>query len=517
MATPQTQFEHASSENLSVLALVLGHAARNPGSPAVKDDEESLTYGELSERVAAMAAGLSSVGVGPGDRVALYLPNSAAFVIVALACLWVGAPFVPLSVEDPPDRVTRVLADCDPTLVVEPDPRHWPGVSAPLRQVDRAVDVPGILATSGPVPPVAEGPERDAYLIYTSGTTGRPKGVRTPERALRTAALSNARAIGLDESTRALCPSSFHFDGSYGNLFPTLLVGGSLVVPKREELLFVRRFFRALIEEAITHTCCSPSYLRLVLSSPQLNKMGESGLKTLGLGGEECLALDVARLWAVLPELRVFNRYGPTETTIEVTTYEVTPADVASGRIPIGPPNESVNFYLLGEDGKLVEAHDETGELCIGGSQLMNGYWGDDEFSASVLRDDIVPGETVYMTGDLVWHDDRGRYFYAGRVDDVVKRSGVRISLLEIALAIRRVKGVSAATCLMTDHDGRPGIAAFVEAPGLTEQAVLHEVGEYLPLSMLPDELFVVPQLPMSSNGKVDRARLLADAGRKKA
>ena len=442
---------------------------------------------------------------------ALLLPNSASFLVVALACLWTGAVFVPLSPEDPANRVHGLIENCEPRLLVvpghhQPAPLHLPPEVGKL-----AVDIEMILGSAGSVPPMARGPQRDAYMIYTSGTTGEPKGVRIPERALRSAAVAIREEIGLTETTRALCVSSFHFDGSYGTVFPTLVAGGSLVIPNRAELLFLRRFFSSVLEEKITHTGFSPSYLRLLLSSPQFSRLKASDLKTLGLGGEECDAGDVARVWEVLPELRVFNRYGPTETAVEATTYEISSADVASGRLPIGEPHAGLRFYLVGEGGELLGSPYETGELYIGGDQLMRGYWADDNLTAQVMRDDIVPGETLYKTGDLMWRDDLGRYFYAGRADDIVKRSGVRISLSEIAHALRRVDNVSAAACLLTDQDGRAAITAYVEAPQvITPQALFAAVSALLPTSMLPDEIFVVPSLPLTSSGKVDRNRLLA-------
>jgi D-alanine--poly(phosphoribitol) ligase subunit 1 len=511
---PSTDRQH-DGQGPGYLRLVLRHATTHPGALALKDDDESLSYGELLERVAAVASGLVELGVGPGDRVATLLPNSAASIVAVLGCLWAGAPFVPLSVEDPPARVEQVLRDCDPKVVIVPGEQVSPAVAPLGVTTGRVVDLAGILSRANGAPPVSEGLERDAYMIYTSGTTGAPKGVRAPERALLSAAIAAAGAFGFEPSTRSLCVSSFHFDGSFGTVFPTLMMGGSLFIPKREDLLFLRRFFSAVLDDGITHTAFSPSYLRLLLSSSRLPTLARSPLKTLGLGGEECLALDVTRLWEVLPELRVFNRYGPTETTIAVPTYEVSRADAASGRIPIGPPHDRVSFHLVDEDGNVVEGADETGELWIGGAQLMRGYWRDEPYSAEVLRDDIIPGKTLYKTGDLVWRDVAGRYFYAGRVDDVVKRNGVRISLTEVALALRRVEGVSAATCLLTDLDGRTALAAFVEAPeDMTPQVLLGAAGEYLPAAMLPDEVFVVPKLPMTTSGKVDRARLRAEVGR---
>ena len=139
------------------------------------------------------------------------------------------------------------------------------------------------------------------------------------------------------------------------------------------------------------------------------------------------------------------------------------------------------------------------------------GYWGDDELTRTVLRTDIVPGETLYKTGDLVCRDDNGHYVYLGRTDDVVKRNGVRISLAEVTRVLRTIEAVSGALCLAVDQDDKLRIAAFVEAgPEITAPALLHAAGRHLPPTMLPDEVIVVPSFPMTSSGKIDQDRLRA-------
>ena len=492
--------------------IFLRHAEERPEQAAVKDDEEILTYGALRERAAQVASGLSALGVGPHDRVALQLPNSSAFVSAAMGCLWLGAAFVPLSVDDPSARVERILADSDPVVVITRSPQD----RVPAGPARRVATLQSILSLAGPAPPRCQVPERDAYLIYTSGTTGTPKGVRISARAFGWAISTTAAMLGLDPSTRALCVSPFHFDGSYGNLFPPLVAGGCVVIPPREELLFVRRFYRELLEQEITHTGFSPSYLRLVLSSPRLASLAGSHLRTLALGGEQCVAGDLARLWEVLPNLRVFNYYGPTETTIELTTYEIDQSEIGSGEIPLGLPHPGVDFYVVGADGGAVVGADEIGELYVGGRQLMSGYLGDEELTASVLRSDIVPGQKVYKTGDLVRRDDRGRYVFVGRSDDVVKRRGVRTSLGEISRVLRSVDTVTGAVRLPVDIGGGMGIAGFVEAGlEMTVSDLLEAASLQLPAGMLPDEIFIVPSLPMNSSGKIDRGALLNASGRK--
>jgi acyl-coenzyme A synthetase/AMP-(fatty) acid ligase len=176
-----------------------------------------------------------------------------------------------------------------------------------------------------------------------------------------------------------------------------------------------------------------------------------------------------------------------------------------------------VSFHLVHPDapGGTIAGAGEVGELYIGGEQLMSGYWGDIELSEMVLRRDVVPGELVYKTGDLVYRDERGLYVYAGRSDDVVKRNGVRISLDEVTYALRRVDGVAGAVCLAIDLGGRLGIAAFVQAqPDMTAGKLLDATSSDLPATMRPDEVFILSDLPMTTSGKVDRRRLLDESGR---
>ena len=513
MWAPLLKVNPPPDDSTGALDLMLRHAAGRPGALALKDEKGSCSYAELVARVAATAAGLASLGVEPGDRVALWLPNSADFLVTALGCLWLGAPFVPLSMDDPPARLARAVGDCDPAVIVVSSGNQHPPDPAAFGD-RRTVDTWSLLG-DGPVPRQAQDPERDVYMIYTSGTTGSPKGVRTPERAFRMAISSAAELMGLEATTRTLCVSPFHFDGAYGMVFPTLVAGGSLVIPRREKMLMVKPFYTALLEEGITHTGFTPAYLRLLLSWPSLTDLSWSNLQTLGLGGEECVATDVSRLWELNPNLRVFNRYGPTETTIQVTTHEIVPEDVASGTVPIGLPHPGVDFHIVAEDGRSISDPDEVGELYIGGNQLMRGYWDDDEFTLRALRDDVVSGTTVYRTGDLVYRDRKGRYVYVGRTDSVVKRNGVRVSLREVARILLGVDDVTGSVCIPIEQSGRLAIAAFVEAsPHVTVPGVLQAAHRQLPTSMVPDEVHLCSSFPLNSSGKVDYRRLAAEANR---
>jgi amino acid adenylation domain-containing protein len=501
------------------LAFFLDHARRRPDASAVEGADRALTYRQLADEVDRVARGLGARGVVEGDRVALHLPNSVDFVVAALASLWVGALFVPLAVTDPDARVDAIVADCLPVLVVTSD--DGPTVGRPLAGSSLGFGHPpwvrfSDLTVSDPTPrqPCVADASRPAYAIYTSGTTGVPKGVLISNGAFLAAVRSTVEIVGIDRHTRALCVSPFHFDGSFATLFPTLLVGGTVIVRPREALLFPRTFFNTVRKERISYTGFTPTYLKLLLASPQVGELRGGTLQILGLGGEASAAADIRALWEAAPQIRVFNRYGPTETTIAVTHIELTPDLLADSVVPLGRPHPGVTFYLVDDKGALIETVDEVGELYIGGTQLMNGYWGAPELTDEVLRSDIVPDETVYRTGDLVFRNGGGDYVYVDRADRVIKRFGVRISLLEMAHAMRNLPGVSGAACVVFDNGGEVGIAAFVVTDqSLSASALRHGVNRWLPDTMLPDRVELVDQLPLTSSSKLDEGRLLLEVG----
>jgi acyl-coenzyme A synthetase/AMP-(fatty) acid ligase len=210
----------------------------------------------------------------------------------------------------------------------------------------------------------------------------------------------------------------------------------------------------------------------------------------------------------------VFNRYGPTEATIAVTHVELSPELVADGTVPMGDPHPGTSFFLIGEDGAIVDEAKRVGELYIGGPQLMTGYWGAQSLTDDVLRTDVVPGSTVYRTGDLVYRDGGGRYVYVDRADRVIKRKGVRISLVELSEAMRALEGASAAACVLFDDEGELGIVAFVVTDGPTTVLELHQAArQRLPDTMLPNRIELVETLPLTSSSKLDERLLLSQVG----
>lgn len=497
-----------------ILDALTAEAEHHPAHRAIRDLSRDLTYAELLEDAERVASGLAVSNVGEGDRVVILIPNSVDFVVAALACLWVGAAFVPLSPADPHTRLAGIITDCKPALVILPDPA---GESPPAPQFplieSRTLSALWNQGTLH-VDRVSDA-SRVAYVIYTSGTTGAPKGVQISNSAFWRAVRSARDALGLTSSTTTLCVSPFHFDGSYANLFPTLAAGGSVVIRPRDALLFARTFINAVVKEKVTYAGFTVSYLRLLLASPQIENLRDSTLRVIALGGEAVNAADLEALWSVVPSMKVFNRYGPTETTIAVTHVELTRELIVGRSVPIGAPHPDVSFFLLGEDGEVIEEPYRPGELYIGGGQLMVGYLGAPELTASVLRRDVISGETVYRTGDLVYRDDRGLYVYVDRVDRVVKRSGVRISLVELNEVLNKLPGVLGAACITYDDEGELGIVAFIisDRPSPSALELRRLALRQLPETMLPNRFEFVESFPLNRSNKLDERALLAKAG----
>jgi amino acid adenylation domain-containing protein len=499
-------------KNPDVLREIVDRALITPDLPAAEDLDRKLTYAQLIREAASLGSGLRARGVAEGDRVALLIPNSVDFIVAALGCLWAGAVFVPLAVTDPELRLSTIVSDCEPILVLTSDsvdtspPVSLSGIeSIPLRAIREE-----------PTDSLAfdDQPSRVAYMIYTSGTTGAPKGVQINRSAFAAAVRSTASALGLSPATRTLCVSPFHFDGSYANLFTTLAAGGTVFIRPRESLLFPRTFFNTVANEAINYSGFTPSYLRLLLTSPQISKLHDTTLKMIALGGEPISVNDLRTLWSHAPGMRVFNRYGPTETTIAVTNVELTLDMIAHDTVPIGRPHPGVSFVLLDEGERVIDSANQVGELYVGGVQLMVGYWAHPGLTESVLRRDLLNDETLYRTGDLAYRDERGNYVYVDRTDRVVKRSGVRISLVELGASMNRIDGVVAAACVTFDDEGELGIVAFlVTEEDFSFLDLRRAASKLIPENMLPDRIEQVAAMPLNKSNQLDEHQLLLATG----
>ncbi|WP_157877824.1 non-ribosomal peptide synthetase, partial [Streptomyces kanamyceticus] len=483
-----------------------------PHRTAVRSGEVELTYRELNERAERLADVLREEGGGADVPVALWLPRHADLVVAMLATLKSGHGYVPLDPAIGRARGAAVLAECGARVLVTGGGR---GDVPALPAGAKAVDVHATpLRTEGASPRPA--PERDpeslCLAIYTSGSTGVPKGVALPHRAITDLCQWHHERFGFSAQDRAAAVCSQSFDAAVLEIWPALTAGATVVIAddavRRDPALLARWY----AEQRITFTILPTALGEAVLALPDDQ---QPPLRHLLLGG------DVLRTRPRrTAPYETVNVYGPTEVTVLCTTQTVTP--LAPGAddpapIPIGGPVDNVTLRVLDADAREVPAG-EPGELYVGGPGVATGYLGRPDLTGErFVRDPLDPaGGRLYRTGDLVRRLDDGALEFLGRADDQVKIRGYRVEPEEASRALNSLAGVADAVVLpRRDRRGDAHLAAYV-VPATPATGRERELAERLTAELslrLPDYLVphawsVLPRLPLSGNGKLDRAAL---------
>ncbi|WEP00541.1 amino acid adenylation domain-containing protein (plasmid) [Streptomyces sp. FXJ1.172] len=488
--------------------LIEAQAARTPTAPAVVSGDLRLTYAELNARANRLARLLVGAGVGPQDRVAVLLDRSVELVVALLAVLKTGAAYVPVDPAYPADRLSYVLEDCAPALVLASTgtAAALPGDAARVLVDDQAIAAPLASCGDGDLTTRDRGgrllPAHPAYVIYTSGSTGRPKGVVVSHGAVtRYLAWAQHAYPGLTGST--VLHSSPAFDLTVTALFGTLTSGGSLHVGDVQEEPPAGR--------TLSFLKATPSHLASMSGgSDACLPVGE-----LVLGGEGLTGGHLQWLRATRPDVTVVNEYGPTEAAVGCVAYRVRAGDVdGAGAVPIGRPVWDMRVYVL-DHGLSPVPLGAAGELYLAGAQLAQGYLNRPGLTAErfVACPYGAPGERMYCTGDVVrWNSD-GQLEYLGRTDDQVKIRGFRIEPGEVEAALLTHPDVAqAAAVVREDHSGERRIIGYVTAAdgsdGLRHADVRAHVARRLPGYMVPAAVVVLDAMPMTANGKLDRRAL---------
>ncbi len=430
--------------------LISARAARTPDSLAVIGSE-SLTYAELEERASRLASVLAGYGIGPERIVALALPRSVEILVAQLAVWKAGGAFVPVDPTYPIERITFMLADARPALVLTLE-----GLAPPVPEGVPVLSLDDRQWCEGEcLPQVSVRPGHPAYVIYTSGSTGRPKGVVVTHAGLASFAAAEAEHLQVGDGDRVLAYSSPSFDAAILELCLALPSGAALVVVPPEPLLG-EPLAEFLATHRISHTLIPPAALATVPATDLPD------LRTLVVGGDACSAELVDR-WA--PGRRMVNAYGPTESTIVATWSDPLRPGTPP---PIGRPIPNTRVYVLDAALQPVPIG-VAGELYVAGPSLARGYLDRpgltaDRFTANPFG---TPGERMYRTGDVVRWTAAGQLEFTGRADDQVKVRGFRIELGEVEAALTRHPGVAAAVAaVQEDESGHKRlVACFVAAP----------------------------------------------------
>jgi amino acid adenylation domain-containing protein len=489
-----------------VPASVADWAARTPDAPAVVFEGTRISYAELDERANRMAHHLRSLGVGPEKLVGLCLPRGVEMVVAILAVWRAGGAYVPLDPQYPAERLALMLADSGARMVLSR--RDVRGVLPPGAEVvlvDDAAVARRLASRPATAPAIPVAPSSLAYVIYTSGSTGVPKGVAATHAGLTNLTGVFVPLMRVRPGTAVLQFASFSFDASVLDVAVAWAGGGILVVAGETERAQPSALRDLVASTGISAASVVPSLLG-VLSPDDF-----PGIRTLVVGAE-AIEAELAGRWARGRTL--INTYGPTESTVIVTTGAVEAG--APGPVPIGSPTANTRMYVLDERMRPV-GRGVIGELYVAGTQVARGYHG--RGTATAERFVACPfgthGSRMYRTGDLARWNSGGRLVFAGRADEQIKIRGFRIEPGEVQAAVVAHPLVAqAAVIVREDVPGEKRLVAYVvpvgesATPGVFGLDVRAFAAERLPSHMVPTAVALLDAIPLTANGKLDHKAL---------
>jgi amino acid adenylation domain-containing protein len=515
--------------------LVEEQVARTPDAIAATFEQQNLSYAELNRRANQLAHHLQVLGVGPETRVGICVERSLEMLIGLLGILKAGGAYVPLDPDYPAERLRLMLDDAQTQVLLTQQDllARLPRYAGALVCLD--TDWPTIASAPATNPRSAVHPDNLAYLIYTSGSTGRPKGAMLSHRGVCNNLWWRKTHFTLGSGDAVLQAYSFSFDPSVWAFFWPLVTGARVVMIRSGEHYDTAVLARAIMEHNITVYGAAPA-----LHAALLEERGIAGCSSLRyiVSGGDSLYRDLQHKITTQLHAELYNAYGPTEATIDVTSYRCS-TNEAQLLTPIGRPLPNVQLYVLDRALQLVPIG-AVGELYIGGVGLARGYHQRPELTAERFLPDPFgssAGARIYKTGDLVRYRADGQLEFWGRTDQQVKIRGFRIELGEIESVLREHPAIQDAVAIV-----REDLPAAAQQPDkqlvayLVPKAELHQQPEsetamllsnsgsqlsqtsvqhlraflqrYLPAPMIPSAFVLVDALPLSPSGKLDLAAL---------
>jgi len=501
--------------------LIETQAKKTPGAVAVVFEGRQLTYGELDQKSTRLAEYLQSLGVKPNTLIAICVERSLEMIVGLLGILKSGGVYVSLDPEYPDERLKYMLEDCQTQILLTRKSLSEKLVNLVNKDVqiiylDKEVTTPDTNKT------LLREVQHDhpAYVIYTSGSTGRPKGVLISHGSIVNHCQVVQNYYNLSSDDHILQLASLNVDASLEQILPGLMTGARIII-RDTEIWSSEKFLNKVSEYGITVIDISPAYLHELLL--QWSNSQKTALKELRLviTGGEVITPDTVELWQKSPmhSIRLINAYGPTETTITSTAFEIKAQPSASGplrNIPIGRPLENEMVYILDGYGKPVPVG-MPGELHISGAGVAMGYLNRPELTQEkFVQDPFNPGFRMYKTGDLARWLPAGNIEYSGRIDQQVKVRGFRIECGEIESVLKEQETIENALVIAETIKESTQLIAFLvpAAPGSPPEHPI-DIGQLkkalqakLPDYMIPSAFVSLDKIPLTPGGKIDRKAL---------
>jgi len=506
-------------------------AKQNPDKPAVWARGRTLTYRELNERSNQVANLLRSRGVEKGDRVGIYFSKAVESLCAMFGVLKAGGVYVPLDPLAPVERISYIISNCEMKGLITSgeklrglDAGKIPSVKLFLITEDKAngLDRPEVASWSEVDSfPKDSSPELQttttdlAYILYTSGSTGRPKGVMLTHQNALTFVEWCAEEFQVTSEDHLSNHAPLHFDLSVFDVYNAIKAGATVHMVPEEVAKFPASLAKFIEEQGITIWYSVPSALVFLLLHGNMKAEKLAKMRVLLFAGEVFPMKYLKQLADFLPNVALYNLYGPTETN--VCTYYLVDRErlKTQEKLPIGRACANTEVFAVNDQDQIVRAQGETGELYVRGPAVTPGYWADTEKTHKMC----VPNrfqphfeEKMYKTGDLVMFDEYGDYLFLGRRDSQIKSRGYRIELGEIESALLSHPGVREAAALaIPDEEIGARIRAVVaphEPGSLTVVDLQKHCAARIPSYMIPEMIELRDALPKTSTGKIDRVSL---------
>ncbi|MCH6257181.1 amino acid adenylation domain-containing protein [Puniceicoccaceae bacterium K14] len=472
-----------------------------PGDIAVQFEGKAISYGELNERSNQLAWFLrEEFGVGPDAMVSLCLERSIDLMVGILGVLKAGGAYVPIDPSYPHERIRYMLedSDCKVLLTTASELDSIEGNKAQIVNLEEK------RFASYPIEnlPTVSDPSNLAYTIYTSGSTGMPKGVMIEHRSVVNFMRGMTDSVGLSKKQSIASVTTICFDIFVLESLVPLMLGMKIVLANREQQLDPDELNRMVASNCVDIIQATPSLMKGVVESSDA-KESFVGVKALLVGGEP-FPPELRDSIRTVSTAKVFNMYGPTETTVWSSVSQI-----EEDFIHIGKPIANTSIHIMGKNDCLLP-RGAIGEICIAGDGLARGYWKRPELTEEkFVLNPFIPGERMYRTGDLGRWLPNGEIECFGRIDHQVKIRGFRIELGEIETELLKIPGVEKSVVVARKANGENLLVAYFVSSEKMDLSVLREhLGRCLPNYMIPAYFVPLDEIPLTSNGKVNRKAL---------
>ena len=497
--------------NATLYSLFVERAKQQPQHVAIVTTKQSITYDTLSRRANQIGHYLKPLNARPNSLIAIVMEKGWEQIVAVLGIYAVGAAYVPIDPELPPERFQYLLENSSVDIVLTQswldDTLSWPS-SIHRLAVDQTQVYEG---NDSPLSPI-QTPEDLAYVIYTSGSTGLPKGVMITHRNVVNVVIHTNQRFQVNSKDRILALTALNHDLSVYDIFGPLVAGGTIVMPDTAAAKFARHWVDLLIKERITLWNSVPAMMEMLVSYLDIkSETLPSSLRLTILGGDWLPVSLVSRLKAMSPNLNVLSIGGPTETTIWNIGYLIQSVNPNWKSIPYGKPMANSQYYILNDNLEDCPVW-VPGQMYCAGVQVARGYWRNVEKTAAHFIHHPRTGERIYRTGDLGRYLPDGNIEFLGRVDFQIKLRGYRIEAGEIEAVLTEYPAVeNAVVTIIETPQKQKYLKAYIvpqHEQTLQVKDLCNFLDQKLPSYMVPSDFQVLDIFPLTTNGKVDRRAL---------